>query len=101
MRDSGSPGGAGGSGTCAGLSRKTGQVWVPKAGWVRFRWSRAVPPGVKSYRVTQDRAGRWHVAFAAVPEPVPAPGTGQAAGIDRGVAVSAALSTGNCCTAPP
>ena len=76
------------------LSRKTGQVWVPKAGWVRFRWSRAVPPGVKSYRVTQDRAGRWHVAFAAVPEPVPAPGTGQAAGIDRGVAVSAALSTG-------
>ena len=76
------------------VSRKVGQVWVPKAGWVRFRWSRAVPPGVKSYRVTQDRAGRWHVAFAAVPEPVPAPGTGQAAGIDRGVAVSAALSTG-------
>ena len=25
------------------LSRKMGQVWVPKAGWVRFRWSRAVP----------------------------------------------------------
>jgi hypothetical protein len=22
------------------LNRKTGQVWVPKAGWVRFRWSR-------------------------------------------------------------
>ena len=67
---------------------------MPKAGWVRFRWSRTVPPGVKSYRVTQDRAGRWHVAFAAVPGPVPAPGSGQAAGIDRGVAVSAALSTG-------
>src|SRR6202167_4295877 len=32
------------------LSRKTGQVWVPKAGWVRFRWSRALPPGAKSYR---------------------------------------------------
>ena len=40
------------------VSRKTGQVRVPKAGWVRFRWSRAVPPGVKSYRVTMDRAGR-------------------------------------------
>ena len=76
------------------MSRKAGQVWVPKAGWVRFRWSRAVPAGVKSYRVTMDRAGRWHVAFAAVPEPVPAPGNGQAVGIDRGVAVSAALSTG-------
>jgi putative transposase len=22
------------------LGRNTGQVWVPKAGWVRFRWSR-------------------------------------------------------------
>jgi putative transposase len=76
------------------VSRKVGQVRVPKAGWVRFRWSRPVLPGVKSYRVTMDRAGRWHVAFAAVPDPVPAPGTGQVVGIDRGVAVSAALSTG-------
>src|ERR1700677_5340235 len=76
------------------FSRKTSQVWVPKAGWVRFRWSRAVPPGVKSYRVTMDRAGRWHVAFAVIPAPVPAPGNGQVVGIDRGVAVSAALSTG-------
>ena len=76
------------------VSRHTGQVRVPKVGWVRFRWSRAVPPGVKSYRVTRDRAGRWHVAFAAVPEPLPAPGNGQVVGIDRGVAISAALSTG-------
>src|ERR1017187_10371340 len=76
------------------LSRKTGQVWVPKAGWVRFRWSRPVPSSTKSYRVTRDRAGRWHVAFAVIPAPVPAPGNGQVVGIDRGVAVSAALSTG-------
>ncbi len=82
------------------VSRKIGQVWVPKAGWVRFRWSRAVPAGVKSYRVTMDRAGRWHVAFAAVPEPVPAPGTGQVVGIDRGVVVSAALSTGELLPGP-
>ena len=82
------------------VSRKVGQVWVPKAGWVRFRWSRAVPPGVKSYRVTRDRAGRWHVAFAVIPAPVPAPGNGQAVGIDRGVAVSAALSTGELLHAP-
>jgi putative transposase len=77
------------------LSRKIGQVWVPKAGWVRFRWSRAVPANVKSYRVTLDRADRWHVAFAAIPSPIPAPGNGQTVGIDRGVAVSAALSTGD------
>ena len=82
------------------VSRKAGQVRVPKAGWVRFRWSRAVPPGAKSYRITMDRAGRWHVAFAVIPEPIPAPGNGQAVGIDRGVAVSAALSTGELLSCP-
>ncbi len=82
------------------LSRHVGRVRVPKAGWVRFRWSRAVPPGVKSYRVTMDRSGRWHVAFAAVPAPILAPGNGEAVGIDRGVAVSAALSTGELLHAP-
>jgi putative transposase len=76
------------------LSRKTGQVWIPKAGWVRFRWSRAVPEA-KSDRVTRDRAGRWHIAFAAIPQPIPGPGTGEVVGIDRGVAVSAALSDGS------
>ena len=76
------------------MSRKVGEVWVPKAGWVRFRWSRAVPPGAKSYRVTRDRAGRWHIAFAVIPDPVPVPGNGEAVGIDRGVVVAAALSTG-------
>jgi putative transposase len=82
------------------VSGHTGQVRVPKAGWVRFRWPRPAPPGVKSYRVTQDRAGRWHVAFAAIPEPVPAPGNGQTVGIDRGVAVAAALSTGELLQVP-
>ena len=61
------------------VSRKVGQVWVPKAGWVRFRW---------------------HVAFTAIPAPVPAPGSGQTVGIDRGVAVSAALSTGELLCVP-
>jgi transposase len=82
------------------LSRRTGEVRIPKVGWVRFRWSRPVPPDVKSFRVTRDRAGRWHVGFAHVPGPVPAPGNGEAVGVDRGVAVSAALSTGETLTVP-
>jgi transposase len=82
------------------LSRRVGEVRVPKAGWVRFRWSRPVPPEVKSYRVTLDRAGRWHIAFAVIPEPIAGSGNGQTVGIDRGVAVSAALSTGELLTAP-
>jgi putative transposase len=73
---------------------------VPKVGWVRFRLSRPVPEGVKSYRVTRDRAGRWHVAFAHVPDPVCGPGDGSVVGVDRGVVVSAALSTGELLNAP-
>ncbi|MEU6997877.1 transposase [Nonomuraea sp. NPDC046570] len=82
------------------LSRNVGEVRVPKVGWVRFRWSRAVPVGVRSYRVTRDAAGRWHVAFAAIPEAIPAPGKGEVVGVDRGVSVSAALSTGELLKAP-
>jgi putative transposase len=82
------------------LSRKRAAVKVPKAGWVRFRLSRPLPLDVKSFRVTLDRAGRWHVAFATVPAPVSGPGTGEVVGIDRGVKISAALSTGEMLTMP-
>jgi putative transposase len=61
---------------------------------VRFRWTRTIADTVKSYRVTVDRSGRWHLAFAAIPEPVPVPGDGSVVGVDRGVAVSVALSNG-------
>jgi len=76
------------------FNKRYGRVWVPKVGWVRFRWTRAVPKEVKSYRITRDRAGRWHVAFAHIPDPIPGPGDGSVVGVDRGVAVSMALSTG-------
>jgi putative transposase len=92
--------GRGGQWDVRRVSRRVGQVRVPKAGWVRFRWSRAVPADTKSYRVTMDRAGRWHVAYAVIPAPVPAPGNGQVVGVDRGVAVSAALSTGELLRCP-
>jgi transposase len=82
------------------LNRNHAEVKVPKAGWVRFRLSRHVPPGVKSYRITRDRVGRWHVAFAAIPGPVEGPGAGDVVGIDRGVVVSAALSTGELLSCP-
>jgi putative transposase len=81
------------------VSRNVGQVWIPKAGWIRFRWSKTVP-SASSYRVTWDRAGRWHIAFAAAPAPIQGPGTGEVVGVDRGVAVSAALSTGELLRCP-
>ena len=66
---------------------------VPKVGWIPFRRTRAVVDW-KSYRINRDRAGRWHLAFAVVPEPVPGPGTGGVVGVDRGVIVAVALSSG-------
>jgi putative transposase len=82
------------------VSRHRGQVRVPKVGWIAFRWSRPVPQDVKSCRVTRDVAGRWHVSFAAIPAPTPGPRTGNIVGVDRGVAVAAALSTGELLSAP-
>lgn len=74
------------------LNRRWAEVKVPKIGWVRFRWTRPVDE-FKSYRVTL-KAGRWHIAFATIPDPIPAPGTGEVVGIDRGVVHAATLSTG-------
>ena len=82
------------------LNSHISRVWVPKVGWVRFRMSRPVPEGVKSYRITRDRAGRWHIVFAHVPDPIAGPGDNSVVGVDRGVAVSAALSTGELLHAP-
>jgi putative transposase len=73
------------------LNGKWSQVWVPKVGWVKFRHTRPLPD-FKSYRVTKDRAGRWHVAFAVKPDPIDGPGTGEIIGVDRGVVITAALS---------
>lgn len=81
------------------VNRKWARVLVPKVGWVKVRVSRALPE-LTSYRITRDRAGRWHIAFAAVPDPIPAPGNGHCVGIDRGVLVSAALSTGELLRVP-
>lgn len=74
-------------------NRARSSVLVPKVGWVSFKRSRALACW-KSYRITRDRAGRWHIAFAVIPDPIPAPGTGEVVGVDRGVTIAVVLSTG-------
>lgn len=85
------------------LNRRWAQVKVPGCGWVRFRLSvkgnGAKLPDAKTFRVT-FRNGQWHVAFAVIPEPTEAPGTGQVIGIDRGVTITAALSDGRTLNCP-
>lgn len=76
------------------LSRRLGEVKLPKMGWVRLRWDRAIPGEVKSITVYR-RAGIWTVAAQYEQEfAEPVPSTLPAAGIDRGVVVFAALSDG-------
>ena len=75
------------------LNRRWAQVKVPGCGWVGFRLTRPQLPKAKTFRVT-FRNGRWHIAFAVVPETIAAPGTGEVIGIDRGVIITAALSDG-------
>ncbi|MET8108286.1 transposase [Streptomyces mirabilis] len=85
------------------LNRRWAQVKVPGCGWVRFRLSArgtgARLPDAKTFRVTLKN-GQWHAAFAVVPEPIPAPGTGEVIGIDRGVTITAALSDGRMLNCP-
>jgi putative transposase len=84
------------------VSRKWGEVLVPKCGWVRFRWSRPVPEDPGMARVTLDRAGRWHVSFpGAQPAVERAPGPRPAvAGVDRGVRTALVTSGGQHYRAP-
>lgn len=84
-------------------SAKTALVFVPKAGWVRFRLS--VPfeqvAAASSARVTRDAGGRWHVSFVTPVRQFDRPHrTGQIVGIDRGVANTLALDSGRMCHAP-
>lgn len=81
------------------LNRRWSRVQIPKVGWVKFRRTRQVPDA-RSFRVTLDAAGRWHVAFAAIPKPIEAPGNLEVIGVDRGIAVTLAYSDGTMLHAP-
>lgn len=83
------------------LSRHVGQVRIPKAGVVKFRWSGPIPGvGREAGKVTGARLVKnalgWHVVFRTEVElATPTQHPGPAIGIDRGVNVALALSDGN------
>ena len=86
--------------TSDGSTAITDGSGYPRSGGCVSARSRSIADTVKSYRVTLDRSGRWHIAFAVIPDPIPGPGDHSVAGVDRGVAVSAALSSGELLHAP-
>ena len=77
------------------LGKKWGRCKLPKLGWVRFRWSRALGGQVRSATVGRD--GRdWFISFLVedgrtTPEKHVST---TAVGVDRGVAVALACSDG-------
>lgn len=76
------------------LSRKYSSVHVPKVGWMRFRRERPLGPHGMAH-ITRDRAGRWHVSFAA-PQPAVDHEDGWQdgrVGVDRGAAGDNTIAT--------
>ena len=82
------------------LNGRWAEVFVPKCGYVRFRWTRALPEKLGMARVIVDRTGRWHVSFPAPQPALDRQPTGAVVGIDRGVRTALVTSDGQHYRAP-
>ena len=76
------------------LDRKWSEVWVPKAGWVRFRRHRSIDGMVRSATFTFTPATGWTVSFGIAAKTIQAPPNDKpGCGVDFGVSCSAFVST--------
>ena len=88
------------------LNPKWSEVRIPKVGWIRYRdtrpLGRAAGGNVEIRNVTLRRRpdGRWEIAFALKVAIEDRPTPEAAIGIDRGVVIPYALSTGDCVHLP-
>src|ERR671913_1252567 len=81
------------------LNGKWSAVRLPKIGWVKFRDTRPIQGTIKNATVSGGADG-WHVAFACEIERETLQNLRPAVGIDRGVATTLALSTGEMVSVP-
>ena len=81
------------------LNAKWSAVRLPKIGWVQFRDTRPLRGEVKNVTVSGSADG-WHVSFACEIEHEAPQNFRPAVGIDRGVATTLALSTGEMVSVP-
>jgi Helix-turn-helix domain len=58
------------------LNRRWGEVYVPKCGWVKFRWTRPLPAGLGMARVTARSLSRTPASLERSCPTVPAPKPG-------------------------
>jgi putative transposase len=82
------------------LNRRWGEVWIPKCGWVHFRWTRPLPVKLGMARVTLNQRDQWHVSFPSPQPAVARERTGKVVGIDRGVRTALVTSNGQHYRAP-
>lgn len=81
------------------LNRKWSGVRLPKIGWAKFRSTRPMDGTLKNVTVAMDAFG-WHVSFAREIEKAIPDNANPAVGVDRGVAATLALSTGEILSVP-
>lgn len=76
------------------LNKNRGAIKVPKVGWVKLVGYRALDGDLRSITISR-KAGHWYVSIAWQKEiPDPEPTNLPSVGLDRGVTVFAALSSG-------
>lgn len=77
------------------LTRRWGEVRLPKFGPVRFRWTRSIGGQIRNATVNRD-GGRWYISFCVEDGRSEAASNGKPpVGVDRGVAVAVATSDGD------
>lgn len=81
------------------LNAKWSAVRLPKIGWVKFRDTRPMRGTVKNATVALDALG-WHISFACEIEHTVPANICPSVGIDRGVASTLTLSTGEMLSVP-
>ena len=82
------------------LNAKWSEVRLPKIGWVRYRNTRPLAGTFNNVTINLTPSG-WHISFnLAIEHDAPATPLPAQVGIDRGVAETLALSTGEMLTLP-
>jgi putative transposase len=81
------------------INRRWGEVRVPNLGWVKYRNTRDARGVIQNATFSRTALG-WFVSFASVIEHEAAPSALPTVGIDRGIANTLALSTGELLSTP-
>ena len=81
------------------LNAKWSEAWIPKIGWVKFRDTRQMRGVTRNVAVIHGPLG-WHISFACEIGHEAPINIGPPVGIDRGVANTLALSTGEMFSVP-